>query len=126
TNDHPTSISLSKEKVDYPYFSNAEITSAKWLSIFKEENAKIYADDHRWLLIIGFEGYPYTWYCDDYNSTDLVFLGDFNMRNGVVLKKHEIGPRISLIKYEEIVEIVQKLNKIYISGKAEILKTVEG
>ncbi|MBS7635671.1 DUF2206 domain-containing protein, partial [Candidatus Bathyarchaeota archaeon] len=118
--DNPTSIALSS--IDYPCFNDQEVAGARWLHTFMHEG-KIYADDYRWLLIIGFEGYPYTWY-GDYKSqhpTNLfIFLGTFNVRNGTLLKTHQVGPRISIKEYVETSEILEGQSKIYDSGGAQI------
>lgn len=118
--DNPTSIALSK--VDYPKFNNQEVSAAKWLHSVKA-STPIYADYYRWLLLIGFEGYPYDW-LQHYNtqSSELyMFFGSFNIRNDLVLEAHEIGPRVSLKEYIEISELnVTESSKIYNSIGAAI------
>ncbi|MEM4459631.1 MAG: DUF2206 domain-containing protein [Archaeoglobaceae archaeon] len=121
--DNPSSFVLSE--VDYPVFNEQEIAGAKWLHEFKGDG-KIYADDYRWLLFIGFEGYPYTWYGDyrSQHSELYIFLGTFNVKNGTILEVHEVGPRISVKEYVEVSKIIEQ-NKIYDSGAQIFLRTEE-
>jgi len=123
--DNPTSIALSN--VDYPRFSEKEVVGASWLHNTRTKGG-IYADSYRWLLLIGFEGYPYDW-LEHYNvqsPTGLyVFLGGFNIRNNVVLEVYEIGPRISLVEYVEVTDIIRDMSKIYDNGGANVYLRVE-
>jgi uncharacterized membrane protein len=117
--DNPSSIALSN--IDYPVFKEREIAGARWIHLFKADT-HIYADDFRWLLLIGFEGYPYTWY-NNYKSQSsslYMFMGNFNVKNGVVLEMHEVGPRVFLREYVEISEVLRCSSKIYDSGGAQI------
>jgi len=109
--DNPTSIALSK--VDYPVFKDPEVIGASWLHNKRAGN--VYADSYRWLLFIGFEGYPYDWFQNykTQSSQLYIFLGDFNIRNCVLLEAYEIGPRISLREYVNVTNIVKNMNKIY-------------
>ena len=116
--DNPSSFALSD--VDYPVFNEQEIAGAKWLHEFRDVNLKIYADDYRWLLIIGFEGYPYSWYEKNYKSANYIFLGNFNIRSNTILKIHEIGPGIGVREYVEASELIKNLIKIYDSGGANV------
>ena len=124
TKDNPTSIALSE--VDYPVFKDSEVTGAKWLHEFKSDG-KIYADDYRWLLIIGFEGYlitpgcPYTFqqFCQSKLGEFYAFLGEFNVRTGKVYKSITVGPRVFQHVYEDYE--CENLNKLYNSEKVYIL-----
>lgn len=112
--DNPTSIALSN--IDYPRFNEKDVIAAKWLHNFRAKETTIYADDYRWLLLIGFEGYPYTWLGDFEHQANYVFLGSFNVEKGVVLRTHIVGPRISLGEYVDISEVTKNSNKIYTDG----------
>jgi len=118
--DHPSSVALSN--IDYPRFSEKEVIGALWLDTVKTKGG-IYADSYRWLLLIGFEGYPYYWF-KHYNTnpttTLYVFLGDFNIRNNVVLEARQIGLRESLLDYIEITDVVGNMSKIYDNGGTNI------
>ncbi|MEM2507352.1 MAG: DUF2206 domain-containing protein [Nitrososphaeria archaeon] len=127
TKDNPASIALSN--IDSPVFNEQEVAGARWLHASKGEG-KIYADDYRWLLLIGFEGYPYTWYSYYKSQSSIilyVFMGDFNIRSGTVLETYKVGPCISVRDYVEISTVLEGLSKIYDSGNAQIfLKTSNG
>jgi uncharacterized membrane protein len=118
--DNPSSIALSN--IDYPCFSEKEVIGASWLHTVKTEGG-IYADSYRWLLLIGFEGYPYYWfkhYNTNSTTTLYVFLGDFNVRNGVVLEEYEIRPRVFLRVYLEATNVIKDACKIYDNGGANV------
>lgn len=124
--DKPTSIALSN--MDYPVFSEKEVSGERWLSLFKT-NDLIYADDHRWLLIIGFEGYlitagcPYTWQEYLQSREFYAFLGEFNIKTGTVLEIREIGPRIFDRVYIPYTD--EDSNRIYDNNGVQILRKAE-
>ncbi|MHA1832389.1 MAG: DUF2206 domain-containing protein [Candidatus Baldrarchaeia archaeon] len=126
--DNPTSVALSS--IDYTCFNNQEVTAAKWLHISRGDGS-IYADDYRWLLIIGFEGFLHTSECPytleqllKSPSTQIyIFLGSFNVRTYSVYEVSLVGPRIYSREYVNITHIIfenRNLGKIYDNGGAEI------
>jgi len=117
--DNPSSIALSS--IDYPCFSEKDVVGAKWLHCAKNDGG-VYADSYRWLLLIGFEGYPYIWF-QHYSIKSpaklYVFLGEFNTRNGLMLEIRQIGLNVFRY-YNKTNEIIGNMSKIYDNNGANI------
>jgi len=55
TGDIPSSISLSKYRLDGPYYNEAEVSCAKWLiNLMGSNQSLIFGDNYGWLIFIGY------------------------------------------------------------------------
>jgi len=122
--DNPNSVALSE--INFPVYKDSEVVAAKWLHGAKD-GGKIYADDYRWLLIIGLEGYLYTPGCpytfQQFSQSKAgefyAFLGNFNIKTGKIYEVIEIGPRVFQIVDMEYNS--ENTNRLYNNEKAYIL-----
>lgn len=118
--DEPSSFAIDK-RVDYPYFTNGEITGGKW--VVSTNNETIYADEYRRLLFLGLS--PNRGKSIAMNTTlglgSYIYLGKRNLQT----KEFEIYKIEGVNKYLQSTKIKfyqRKSKKIYDNGDSVILQ----
>lgn len=125
TRETPSSISLSKYRIDGPYFSDGEVAGAKWLVYKKGSNQSlIYGDEYGWLIFLGyFPSHELKYFTNETKQIPdetYVFFRYLNVRDETVLVRTAIEVDewiyIGIHSNPSVSDVIKHGSKIYDNG----------